>query len=92
MTRPVITERCRFAFMAWRRNPERDPRFRLQSEEEATSEAIRLAAKRPGSTYLVLREVCRVTSPVPAAAPARSVEPGGNTPPPSGSIVPRSRL
>lgn len=57
----TVTPREDYAFMAWRRNPERDPSFRLQTEAEALEEAKRLAAKRPGSTYIVLREVARVT-------------------------------
>lgn len=57
----VITHRDQFAFMAWRRNPERDPRFRLQTEGEAMEEAQRLARQRPGSTYIVMREIARVT-------------------------------
>lgn len=50
-----------FSFMAWRRNPERDPRFRLETEEEAIAQAERLARQRPGSTYIVMREIARVT-------------------------------
>jgi len=57
----TITHRDSFAFMAWRRNPERDPRFRLQTEAEAMEEAQRLATLRPGSTYIVMREIARVT-------------------------------
>lgn len=57
----TVTHRDSFAFMAWRRNPERDPRFRLQTESEALAEAERLAQQRPGSTYIVMREIARVT-------------------------------
>lgn len=57
----TITHRDSFAFMAWRRNPERDPRFRLQTEGEAMAEAERLAKQRPGATYIVMREIARVT-------------------------------
>ena len=85
MTRPTIIERTRYAFMTWRRNPARDPHFRLETESEATAEAIRLAAKRPGSTIMVLREVCRVTSPAPAALPLRTDGQDGTAPPPPGS-------
>ena len=74
----IVTPRESYAFMAWRRNPERDPSFRLQTEAEALEEAKRLATKRPGSTYIVLREVARVTiNQKPAAIPPqRSAEPG----------------
>lgn len=67
----TITHRDSFAFMAWRRNPERDPRFRLQTEAEAMEEAQRLATLRPGSTYIVMREIARVTvsNSDPAAVP-----------------------
>ncbi|KKW94192.1 hypothetical protein YP76_04710 [Sphingobium chungbukense] len=60
--------------MAWRRNPERDPRFRLQTEGEAMAEAERLAKQRPGSTYIVMREIARVTfsNSVPAATPPQA--------------------
>lgn len=61
MTGMTITHRDQFAFMAWRRNPERDPRFRLQTESEAMEEAQRLAQQRPGSTYIVMREIARVS-------------------------------
>lgn len=57
----TITHRDQFAFMAWRRNPERDPRFRLQTEGEAMAEAERLAKQRPGATYIVMREIARIT-------------------------------
>ena len=71
MSRVTITHRDSFAFMAWRRNPERDPRFRLQTEGEAIAEAQRLARLRPGSSYIVMREIARVTvsNLDPAAVP-----------------------
>lgn len=71
----TITHRDQFAFMAWRRNPERDPRFRLQTEGEALAEAERLAKQRPGSTYIVMREIARVTvsNSDPAAVPPAAV-------------------
>lgn len=82
----TITHRHSYAYMAWRRNPARDPSFRLQTEAEAIAQAERLAQERPGSTYIVMREIARVTlKPVPAAAPfqRRSVEPGDAPPPPA---------
>ena len=70
MSGTTITHRAQFAFMAWRRNPERDPRFRLQTEGEAMEQAERLAKQRPGSTYIVMREIARVTfNSDPAAVP-----------------------
>ncbi|WP_157035744.1 hypothetical protein [Sphingobium chungbukense] len=83
----TITHRDQFAFMAWRRNPERDPRFRLQTEDEALAEAERLARQRPGSTYIVMREIARVTfDSVPAAhAPAAGGAGRRLSPLPSGS-------
>ena len=69
----TVTHREAYAYMAWRRNPERDPSYRLQTEGEAMEQAQRLAQRRPGSTYIVLKEVARVTfNPIPAATP-----PGG---------------
>ncbi|WP_152520611.1 hypothetical protein [Sphingobium sp. HDIP04] len=70
-SKAVVVPRESYAFMAWRRNPERDPRYRLQTEGEALAEAERLAKQRPGSTYIVMREIARVTfsNPVPAASP-----------------------
>jgi hypothetical protein len=67
----TITHRESYAYMAWRRNPERDPRYRLQTEGEAMAEAERLAQQRPGSTYIVMREIARVTvsNSKPAATP-----------------------
>lgn len=78
----TISHRQQFAFMAWRRNPERDPRYRMQTEGEAIAQAERLAQQRPGSTYIVMREVARVTfNQMPAAhPPQRSAEPGGVPP------------
>ncbi len=83
----VITHRASYAFMAWRRNPERDPRFRLQTEGEAMEQAERLARQRPGSTYIVMREIARVCfNPIPAAnPPMRSGEPGDYAPRSPGS-------
>lgn len=88
MSSAIITHRESYAYMAWRRNPQRDPRFRLQSEDEAMDQAERLARQRPGSTYIVMREIARVTisNSVPTAnSPGRSVEPGGIPLPSSGS-------
>lgn len=65
----VVTHRESYAYMTWRRNPERDPRFRLQTEDEAMQQAERLARQRPGSTYIVMREIARFClKPNPAAA------------------------
>lgn len=89
MSGMTITHRDQFAFMAWRRNPERDPRFRLQTEGEALAEAARLAKQRPGSTYIVMREIARVTfsNSVPAATPPQAAGGAGRrlSPLPSGS-------
>ena len=88
MSSAIITHRESFAYMAWRRNPQRDPRFRLQTEDEAMEQAERLARQRPGSTYIVMREIARVTisNSVPTAnSPGRLVEPGDHAPRSPGS-------
>lgn len=88
-SKAVVVPRESYAFMAWRRNPERDPRYRLQTEGEALAEAERLAQQRPGSTYIVMREIARVTfsNSVPAATPPQAAGGAGRrlSPLPSGS-------
>lgn len=83
----TVTHRDSFAFMAWRRNPERDPRFRLQTEVEAMAEAERLAKQRPGSTYIVMREIARITvnNSDPATVPPVVGGAGRQCPPSPGS-------
>ena len=84
MSGMTIKHRDSFAFMAWRRNPERDPRYRLQTEGEAMAEAQRLAQQRPGATYIVMREIARITFiSDPAAVPQAAGGAGRLIPPQS---------
>ncbi|NML88728.1 hypothetical protein HHL26_06560 [Sphingobium sp. TB-6] len=86
----TVTLREAFAFMAWRRNPSRDPRFRHQTAEQAMADAERLAKERPGSTYIVLQEIARVTAADSNSVPAAQASAAGGagrrlSPLPSGS-------
>lgn len=72
MSAAGVTPRQSYAFMVWRKSGGRPPRFRHETLISAVTEAERLAAERPGGTFVVLQELCRVQAPAAASKP----EPG----------------
>ncbi|QGP80027.1 hypothetical protein [Sphingobium sp. CAP-1] len=62
------------------------PRFRFQDVGEAGEDAERQSQQRPGATFIVMKEIARVSTPIPAAnPPRRSAEPGDHAPRSPGS-------
>ena len=76
----TLTARLSYPFAVVRKGKGYLPRFRHATIDEATSEAERRAADRPGETYLVMQEVLRVRSGSPTS-PSSVMEPGGACPP-----------
>ncbi len=74
MSDPVIIPRESYAFMVWRKN-NRIPRFRHETLPQAMTEAQHLAAANPGSAFVVMQELARITVPKPSATPQPMAEP-----------------
>ena len=72
----TLTARLSYPFAVVRKGRGGLPRFRHATIDEATAEAERRAADRPGDTYLVMQEVLRVRTQSPTS-PTSVEEPGG---------------
>ena len=76
----TLTARLSYPFAVVRKGKGLLPRFRHATIDEATAEAERRAADRPGETFLVMQEVLRVRSQSKTlATPSPVLEPGGST-------------
>lgn len=61
MSKLSIKTRGKYAFAVCR-NGRQLPRFRHETEDEARADATRQSIKRPGTTFIVLQEIARIST------------------------------